>query len=131
MDCPACKEPMVVLELHDVEIDYCLSCCGIWLDAGELELLLGDSEGKDEVLSSFRVDRSAQETARKCPICLKRMQKVLCGRDCSVRIDTCRKGDGIWFDAGELEEIIRMGSLGGSTEVLDLLADMFGKKQSG
>jgi hypothetical protein len=26
MDCPACREPMVVLELRDVEIDHCLSC---------------------------------------------------------------------------------------------------------
>lgn len=128
MDCPACREPMVVLELHDVEIDHCLTCRGIWLDAGELELLLGDCAGKDRLLSSFEVDREAEEKPRKCPICLRRMQKVLCGTDCRVRIDRCRRNHGIWFDAGELEEILRMGSLGGSTEVLDLLADMFGKR---
>jgi Zn-finger nucleic acid-binding protein len=128
MDCPACREPVVVLELHDVEIDHCLTCRGIWLDAGELELLLGDCAWKDRLLSSFEVDREAEEKPRKCPICLRRMQKVLCGTDCRVRIDRCRRNHGIWFDAGELEEILRMGSLGGSTEVLDLLADMFGKR---
>ena len=128
MDCPACKEPMVVLELRDVEIDHCLSCGGIWLDAGELELLLGDAAGRDRLLSSFEVDSGAGEAPRKCPICLKRMEKVICGTECKVRIDRCRRHHGIWFDAGELEEILRMGSLGGSTDVLDLLADMFGKR---
>ncbi|MBU1863316.1 MAG: zf-TFIIB domain-containing protein, partial [Candidatus Omnitrophica bacterium] len=23
VECPICKEPMIVLELHEVEIDYC------------------------------------------------------------------------------------------------------------
>ncbi len=41
MNCPVCKEPMIVLELDEVEIDHCISCGGIWLDAGELELLIG------------------------------------------------------------------------------------------
>ena len=40
MDCPVCKDAMIVMELNEVEIDHCLSCSGIWLDAGELELLL-------------------------------------------------------------------------------------------
>ena len=39
MDCPACKEPLIVLELNEVEIDNCVSCGGIWLDKGELERL--------------------------------------------------------------------------------------------
>jgi Zn-finger nucleic acid-binding protein len=56
------------------------------------------------------------------------MEKVLCGTECRVRIDRCRRHHGIWFDAGELEDILRMGTLGGSTDVLDLLADMFGKR---
>ncbi len=127
MDCPVCKEPMVVLELDQIEIDHCLSCSGIWLDAGELELLLEASEDKDQLLSSFEVDRAAKEKARKCPICRRRMEKVLCGTECKVRIDRCRKGDGLWFDVGELEQIVEMGSLGPDAKVLRLLADMFGK----
>jgi Zn-finger nucleic acid-binding protein len=127
MDCPVCKEPVVVLELDQIEIDHCLSCGGIWLDAGELELLLEGSEDKDRLLSSFEVDRATKEKARRCPICRKRMEKVLCGRECKVRIDRCRKNDGLWFDVGELGQILEMGSLGPDTRVLRLLADMFGK----
>ena len=48
MECMVCQEPMIVLELDDIEIDYCVICAGIWLDAGELELLLEDSKEKWE-----------------------------------------------------------------------------------
>ena len=110
MDCPACKEAMVVLELSEVEIDHCISCGGVWLDAGELELLLESSDEKDDLLSSFKVDKVTKEESRKCPICLKRMEKILCGTDKNVRVDKCRRNEGIWFDKGELEEMIKMGS---------------------
>ena len=53
MDCPVCKSAMIVLELDEVEIDYCTDCQGIWLDAGELELLLEDAAESREVLKSF------------------------------------------------------------------------------
>ena len=128
MDCPVCKEPMIVLELDEVEIDYCISCRGKWLDAGELELLLEDSEEKDNLLSSFEKDKKIKEKRRKCPICLKKMEKVLCGTDNKIRIDKCRKNDGIWFDEGELREIIKMGSFDKNNKVLNLLKDMFGKE---
>ena len=44
MKCPVCKEPTIVLELDEIEIDYCTSCGGIWLDAGELDLLIEDEK---------------------------------------------------------------------------------------
>ncbi len=128
MDCPLCREAMIVLELDEVEIDHCISCGGIWLDAGELELLLGNSDEKDSLFSSFKVDKNTKERSRKCPICLRRMEKVLCGTDKKILIDKCRRNDGIWFDTGELEEIIKMGSFGKDNRVLNLLKDMFGKK---
>ena len=44
MRCPVCKEPMLIIEHEAVEVDCCAACGGIWLDAGELELLFGDAE---------------------------------------------------------------------------------------
>lgn len=129
MDCPVCKEPMIVLELDEVEIDHCISCRGIWLDAGELELLLEDSAQKDRFLASFQLDRDSKEKPRRCPICSKRMEAVLCGTEKKVRIDRCRRKDGIWLDEGELEEMLKMGSIGGDNRVLNLLKDMFAMKK--
>ncbi|MBU1889834.1 MAG: zf-TFIIB domain-containing protein [Candidatus Omnitrophica bacterium] len=125
---------MIVLELDEVEIDHCISCGGIWLDGGELELLLETSTEKDKLLTSFQIDKDTKEKARDCPICLKRMDKVLggipdcrssAGRDNKVLMDKCRQNDGIWFDLGELEQIIKMGSFDKGNKVLNLLKDMF------
>ena len=43
---------MLVLELQQIEIDYCQECEGIWLDAGELELLLDDITESNKLLKN-------------------------------------------------------------------------------
>ena len=53
MDCPVCEVPMIVFELEEIETDYCTECKGIWLDAGELEILLEDAEATQRLLASF------------------------------------------------------------------------------
>ncbi|MFH1238780.1 MAG: zf-TFIIB domain-containing protein [bacterium] len=128
MQCPVCKNPMVVLELEKVEIDHCVSCGGIWLDTGELELLLEDSLKKNDLLASFVLDTKCGEKSRKCPRCARKMDKVLCGIDKKALIDKCPHNHGLWFDLGELDEIIRMGSFDKDNKVIRLLEDMFGKK---
>jgi Zn-finger nucleic acid-binding protein len=120
---------MVSLELNEVEIDRCFSCGGIWLDRGELELLLEDAAAREEFISSFKVDTSSTEKPRKCPICDKRMEKVLCGTDDKVLIDRCKRGDGIWLDRGELTEILEAASFGKDNRVLDLLKDMLAEER--
>ena len=132
MNCPVChNEPMIVLELKVVEIDYCLNCRGIWLDSGELELLIGNDEETKEFLSSFVVDNLTTERKVKCPICSKKMEKILVGDEDNVRIDKCRNNDGIWFDSGELEQVLKMSKLGKNNDkILVLLRDMFGQKKS-
>ena len=41
MKCPACPDSTLVMtDRQSVEIDYCPSCRGIWLDRGELDKLL-------------------------------------------------------------------------------------------
>jgi Zn-finger nucleic acid-binding protein len=41
MKCPNCNDQALVMsERQGVEIDYCPSCRGIWLDRGELDKLL-------------------------------------------------------------------------------------------
>ncbi len=128
MDCPRCKNPLVVLELNNVEIDHCMKCHGIWLDGGELEILLEGSSEKEKLLSSFRVDKKSKEKPLKCPICGKKMDKILCGTDESILIDKCKKHHGVWFDKGELEELIGMGNFDKDNKVMTLIKDMFGHK---
>lgn len=44
MQCPVCKDPqLVIAERQGIEIDYCPSCRGVWLDRGELDKLIDRS----------------------------------------------------------------------------------------
>jgi Zn-finger nucleic acid-binding protein len=130
MDCPVCKDAMITLELAEVEIDYCTGCSGIWLDAGELEMLLGDAQKAERLLASFKVDLHCREKPRKCPICLKKMEKVVVGSNQPMLlVDKCRRGDGLWFDKGELQDILSRAQLDAESKIQKLLADMFGQTQ--
>ncbi|MCU0337630.1 MAG: zf-TFIIB domain-containing protein [Sediminibacterium sp.] len=40
MKCPSCSESLQPTIRNQVEVDYCPSCRGIWLDRGELNKLL-------------------------------------------------------------------------------------------
>ncbi len=41
MKCPCCPDSVLVMaDRQGVEIDYCPSCRGIWLDRGELDKIL-------------------------------------------------------------------------------------------
>ena len=116
---------MIVLELKQVEIDYCSQCGGIWLDTGEMELLLESPEKRDLLLVSFRLDPRSTEKKLRCPICRKKMQKAMAGLDSTILIDKCYRGHGLWFDKGELQQIVEQGSSPMNHEIMDLLKNMF------
>jgi Zn-finger nucleic acid-binding protein len=127
MDCANCKEPMITAELENVEIDFCSGCGGIWLDAGELETLLADEVKSRQLSTSFVPAPHCPEKLRKCPICRKTMEKVFAGpTDKVVLLDRCRAGHGLWFDRGELQQVIKYGTLDKQGQVLRILNEMFG-----
>jgi len=39
MKCPRCGGSLKEIAHHNVKVDQCADCKGVWLDAGELELL--------------------------------------------------------------------------------------------
>ena len=127
MNCPVCNDPMVVLELDQVEVDHCLTCGGVWLDAGELKLLLEGAENRDQLLGTFKVVKKTSEDKIRCPICSKYMTKMLCGATRGVWIDSCPKNEGLWFDRGELTAIVEMCDFPADRRLLQLLKGVFGK----
>jgi Zn-finger nucleic acid-binding protein len=131
MDCPLCKNAMIVLELEQVEIDHCMVCGGIWLDSGELELLFADAQQSRQLISSFRQASDMGEKIRRCPICLKKMAKIFVGGSGeSVVIDKCSKSHGLWFDKGELLKVLAKGSFDREQKVIKLLSKIFNHNKS-
>ncbi|WP_109482436.1 zf-TFIIB domain-containing protein [Paraburkholderia sp. C35] len=61
MKCPVCKTPdLLMTERQGVEIDYCPTCRGIWLDRGELDKLLNQIEVPEPQRSSGNEQRDAR-----------------------------------------------------------------------
>jgi hypothetical protein len=111
MRCPVCKYDMVVVEYHNIELDYCNSCKGVWFDSEELELLL-KSQGLEEPKAFFDGIFNSQkavspEKKRNCPICGHKMKKTAIGGQPEILIDICRDKHGLWFDGGEVTQLIR------------------------
>ncbi len=123
MKSPLSDDSMLVLELSGIEIDYCPFTHGIWLDAGELETLLGNEEEAKKLIGTFKPDTACREKKVRCPICRQKMDKVLV--DDKITVDSCRKGHGLWFDEGELMLILELEQSDNGKKVADLLRDMF------
>jgi len=111
MICPVCKYNMIVVEYHNIELDYCNSCKGVWFDSGELELLLESHSFEetrvflDGILNSQEAVSS--EKKRNCPVCGHKMKKTAIGGQPEILIDICRDKHGLWFDGGEVTQLIR------------------------
>ena len=141
MICPACKSDMIVVEHSQIELDYCADCRGLWFDSGELELLLESMglESPDLFLSDIleSAEAESREKKRKCPICGRKMKKTVIGQEPEILIDVCRQGDGLWFDGGELGQLIEQLTLGtaeqrGSSQhgVIAFLGEVFRAPES-
>ena len=111
MICPVCKSDMIVVEYRGIELDYCSGCKGVWFDSGEVELLLESHgfEGTKAFLDGILrgQDTVASEKKRNCPICGHKMRKAEIGQQPGILIDVCRHEHGLWFDGGEVTQLMR------------------------
>lgn len=110
--CPACQ--IVVMgrftdPATGLEIDACPTCEGMWFDAHELGAFLKSPTLK----SRFLLPEAAQPQGsvgytistrqRVCPRCREGMDvRVFEG----VVLDVCHHCHGIWFDAGEVRDVV-------------------------
>lgn len=122
MQCPFCKNEMVILELNKVEIDYCTNCKGIWLDAGELELLYHSSDST-VIDKLFNKSENNSELKIRCPICRKKMEKVEF-KQTGIILDKCKNNHGYWFDKDELRSILE-SEVDSNSEIIELLKNIF------
>ncbi len=113
MQCPACHQDQVIVEYEGVELDLCIDGHGIWFDKDELRQLF-DVAGFPELLHDLEerltfLPRGKHGPERRCPRCRGKMRHVAApGHSGDVILDRCRRGHGLWFDNGELEEVLSL-----------------------
>ncbi len=123
--CPACKQPMIALELDGIEIDHCLECKGTWLDSGEIEAIL-DRAGVEpgRLTQVLHQARAGERTDRRCPRCRRRMRHMHLTEPTDLTLDHCPLEHGLWFDAGEMRTLVAAAQVGYERPVAAFLADL-------
>lgn len=123
--CPCCAELMEsVGTRHGVEVDQCAGCGAVWLDAGELAVILKETTSEASgvtpaksvaELRSRMATVVPQETAvryRECPRCGDVMGRVNFGTISGVIVDECKR-HGVLLDEGEMPAIEAFVQMGG------------------
>ncbi len=96
--CPKCRVPMWPFDLHDVQVDLCQKCRGMWFDRGELAKASGTTYG--DGASSERL-LGARQTLSTCPDCALPLRERELTADSGVMIDQCPGCLGLFLDQGE------------------------------
>jgi hypothetical protein len=109
MNCPNDNEYLQKMLFHDVEVDYCPQCLGVWFDKDELRLAKDD---KDKNLNWADVDLwrdkgsfQVAHSKRLCPVDRTRLVETRYDNS-RIKVDFCKMCNGIWLDRGEFKQII-------------------------
>lgn len=55
MKCPKCGMDLIEIDYKNIKVDKCSACEGVWLDAGELEMVSRlEKGGLDKLFSVFK-----------------------------------------------------------------------------
>jgi Zn-finger nucleic acid-binding protein len=125
--CPCCEEEVRLanrrLSKSRVSVLECPHCGGLWLGISSFMILRDriacqsshlklDGNGPPRLKTS---DPTREVRYRKCIVCGRLMHRRQYGKGSGVIIDTCRS-HGIWFDDGELQQVLEWIRLGGRTD---------------
>jgi len=110
MTCPICKKTKLLKSiLHNVEVDYCPVCFGLWFEQEELRWA---KDEKDKDLKWLDIDLWKNEKdfkvsygIRICPSCRIPLYEVYYG-DSGIVVDVCNLCHGVWLDRAEFKKII-------------------------
>jgi Zn-finger nucleic acid-binding protein len=137
LECPVCGKTHALnsrkLGKQAIAILECPACAGLWLGRQAFERIAErartTASGDDPLLTAasptdLRAARTRQRGAlyRRCPECRQMMHRRNFGRRSGVIVDTCKE-HGLWFDADELERILRWIREGGEQRARRRIAE--------
>jgi len=127
-ECPRCDGKLFHVQLEGYALDQCGSCGGLWVDRKTVDSIMSDAPrtietgyrpdtkiGSAEGLAQLTGETRSPMAYLPCPACSKLMNRQNYARFSGILIDVCRE-HGIWYDAGELNQILEFISHGGLVE---------------
>jgi len=129
--CIKCNSPQEPIVVMGVEIDRCVNCGGLWLDAGELKELVSKRTSPDsdaqlestiDQLSRMRPTgdasaRAADAVDTPCPAC---GGKLMVAHFADTSIEQCTACDGVFIDRGELAKAMKLVDSSEATTIMAL-----------
>ncbi len=113
MKCPACSSHLERKKYHEIAVDTCPTCRGIWFDQNELvpfiHLFLEDHQ--DLPNSTIQLSKTItsidrlNEPCRCCPRCEQPLKKINYAYDSNIIVDKCVSCDGVWADGPEVKQL--------------------------
>jgi len=113
--CPRCGSHLHAREYGNLSVEECDKCGGLLLAPTTMDRLVAARDMPISLRLALPKRELKRETAVRyiaCPTCGKSMNRQAFGRISGVVVDVC-KNHGVWFDAGELGEVIRFVEQGG------------------
>ncbi len=108
MNCPRCETSLGSRSVHEVDVDFCDSCSGMFLDQGQLNRVAAPTAG-DLEFSTLHGDSFEHEDGfgpTPCPRCGDvEMRKVEFNIYTGIILDYCEHCGGFWLDGPELGRI--------------------------
>ena len=108
MDCPRCHSALSTTTVHDVKIETCPKCGGMFLDHGVLDRIAEPHEG-DLEFSSLDHETFSHDDAHGATGCLRcdgrTMKKVEFNIYTGIILDYCEHCRAFWLDRKEMDRI--------------------------
>jgi Zn-finger nucleic acid-binding protein len=109
MTCPNKHGELEKALFHNVEVDYCAECLGIFFDQDELQWAKDDA---DKHINWIDIDMwrdgarlGVVKLDKLCPRCRIPMVEVNYDKS-SIKLDFCKHCKGIWLDRGEFKQMM-------------------------
>ena len=108
MNCPKCESEMEKVSIHEIELDRCNSCNGIWFDEYELADFkrMEGSESVDIGDSSVGKEQNKNDLIN-CPKCTTRMIRMVDAKQSHIWFEHCTVCGGNFLDAGEFRDLMK------------------------
>src|SRR5438105_353320 len=105
MNCPKDHTTLQQRSRHGIEVAWCPTCAGMWLDVEALDQLEDTAFAEDEDKGTLIF--SEQPTDRPCPHCHSPLQQFHY-RLYDLVLEHCPHGHGFWLDAHEDERVLSL-----------------------
>jgi Zn-finger nucleic acid-binding protein len=114
-NCPRCDHRLAARRYGDLDVDECDGCGGLMVTPTMMDRIVTARDTSTNLrlaLPERTYQREAQVRYLSCPTCGKSMNRRAFGRISGVVVDVCRD-HGVWFDSGELAQVLAFIERGG------------------